>query len=156
MVFHQYLDIKCYSCIHIDPPHSNMSSPGCDKSPIPPSYLRTDCFGFGDINVAGNYAWFWTRFEIIIRDFTIILWINAIMRYVIMNEKVHVDICNSQTRMYYLLVCFQMLERLRTNIRLLKFFFYTSSNQERLRMYKFETWWSKIDFQNFEKLQKLT
>lgn len=57
-----------------------------------------------------------------------------------MNEKVHVDICNSQTRMYYLLVCFQMLERLRTNIRLLKFFFYTSSNQERLRMYKFETW----------------
>ncbi|XP_021958641.1 uncharacterized protein LOC110854516 [Folsomia candida] len=47
-------DIKCYSCIHIDPPHSNMSSPGCDKSPIPPSYLRTDCFGFGDINVAAS------------------------------------------------------------------------------------------------------
>jgi len=45
-------DLKCISCVYVEN-SPKMSNPECENDRPPSKYLRGDCFGFGNLQIAG-------------------------------------------------------------------------------------------------------
>jgi hypothetical protein len=45
---------ECYSCAFVQG-NVNLTNDGCDRNPPSRKYLRNDCYGFGNLAVAGGY-----------------------------------------------------------------------------------------------------
>jgi len=46
--------IECYSCVYVQG-NGNLTNAGCENNPPPRKYRRSDCYGFGNLAVAGGY-----------------------------------------------------------------------------------------------------